>query len=158
MAKEKNKIKVCFASSSGGHLEEISRLNEIAEKYDNFLITEKSSFSQNNFGKRKYYVPQTNRREILFIFKFLFIFIKSFLIVHKEKPDFIVSTGALITYPVCIIGKLFKKKIIYIESFARCDKPSLTGKLMYKHADLFIVQWEEMLEFYPNAIYGGGIF
>ena len=35
-------IKVCFAASSGGHLEEISRLNEIAEKYDHFLITEKS--------------------------------------------------------------------------------------------------------------------
>lgn len=154
----KNNIKVCFTASSGGHLEEISRLNQIAEKYDHFLITEKSSFSQNNFGKRKYYVPQTNRKEILFIFKFIILFIRAFQILIKEKPDVIISTGALSTYPVCMVGKLFKKKIIYIESFARCDKPSLTGKLMYKHADIFIVQWKEMLEFYPNAIYGGGIF
>jgi len=29
---------------------------------------------------------------------------------------------------------------------------------MYKFADVFIVQWEEMLEFFPKAIYGGGIF
>lgn len=152
------KIKICFTASSGGHLEEISRLKDIAEKYDHFLITEKSSFSQNNFGKKKYYVPQTNRREILFIFKFVYLFIRAFLILKKEKPDVIISTGALSTYPVCMVGKIFKKKIVYIESFARCDKPSLTGKLMYKHADIFIVQWEEMLEFYPNAIYGGGIF
>ena len=50
------------------------------------------------------------------------------------------------------------KKVIYIESFARVDEPSLTGKLMYHVADLFIVQWKEMMEFYPNAVYGGGIF
>lgn len=154
---KKNK-KICFTSSSGGHLEEISQLKQIAENYDNFLITEKSSFSQNNFGRKKYYVPQTNRKEILFIFKFIYVYIYSIFILLKEKPDVIISTGALITYPVCLVGKLLKKKIIYIESFARCDKPSLTGKLMYKKADLFIVQWEELLEYYPNAIFGGGIF
>ena len=156
MAKIKEKI--CFTSSSGGHLEEISRLKDIAEKYEHFLLTEKSSFSQNSFGKKKYYVPQTNRREILFIFKFIYILINSLIILIKEKPTIIISPGSLATLPICILGKLLKKKIIYIESFARCDKPSLTGKLMYKHADLFIVQWKEMLEFYPNAIYGGGIF
>ena len=150
--------KICFTSSSGGHLEEISRLKKIEEKYDNFLITEKNSFGQLEFGKNKYYFPQINRKEILFLFKFIYIFIKAFFILIKEKPDYIISTGALCTYPVCIIGKMFRKKVIYIESFARCDKPSLTGKLMYKHADVFIVQWEEMLEFFPNAIYGGGIF
>ena len=29
---------------------------------------------------------------------------------------------------------------------------------MYKIADLFIVQWKELLNIYPNAVYGGGIF
>ena len=57
-----------------------------------------------------------------------------------------------------LLGKLAKKKIIYIESFARVDSPSLTGKLMYKVADIFIIQWEELKQFFPNAIYGGGIF
>lgn len=154
----KKKMKICFTSSSGGHLEEISRLNKIAERYEHFLITEKSSFNQNNFGKKKYYVPQTNRKELFFIFKFVYLFMYAFYIMIKEKPDIIISTGALVTYPICTIGKLLKKKIIYIESFARCDKPSLTGKLMYKQADLFIVQWKELLEYYPNAVYGGGIF
>lgn len=53
-----------------------------------------------------------------------------------------------------------KKKIVYIESFARVDSPSLTGKIMYKLklANLFIVQWEEMLKFFPNAVVGGRIF
>ncbi|HAP6864210.1 TPA: oligosaccharide biosynthesis protein Alg14 like family protein, partial [Enterococcus faecium] len=32
------------------------------------------------------------------------------------------------------------------------------GKLMYHFADQFYVQWETMLQFYPNAIYLGGIY
>jgi len=35
---------------------------------------------------------------------------------------------------------------------------TLTGKIVYKFADLFIVQWEEMLEEYPKAKYVGGVF
>ena len=50
------------------------------------------------------------------------------------------------------------KKIIFIESFARVDGSSLTGKLMKKVADLYIVQWKELLESVPNAVYGGSIF
>jgi UDP-N-acetylglucosamine:LPS N-acetylglucosamine transferase len=76
----------------------------------------------------------------------------------SEKPDCIISTGALATFPICIFGKLFGKKVIYIESFARVDECSLTGKLMKGVADLYIVQWEELLQFVPNAVYGGGIF
>lgn len=51
-----------------------------------------------------------------------------------------------------------KIHIIYIESFARVDEASLTGKLMYPLADLFLVQWEDMLKVFPKAIYAGGIF
>jgi polysaccharide biosynthesis protein len=83
---------------------------------------------------------------------------KSGYILLKKKPDIIISTGALVTYPICLLGKILGKKIVYIESFARVDKASLTGKLMYKIADLFIVQWKELLNIYPNAVYGGGIF
>lgn len=154
----KKKLKVCFVASSGGHLEEISRLTEIEKSFDNFLITEKNLYNQLEFGKRRYYLPQINRKELMFIFKFIYIFFKSAKILLKEKPDYIISTGALCTYPVCMVGKIMKMKIIYIESFARCNEPSLTGKLIYNKADIFIVQWKNLIEYYQNAIYGGGIF
>lgn len=151
-------MKLCMVASSGGHLEEISRLKKLVEKYDTFLVTEKSEFSVVNWIEKKYYVSQINRKELLFIFKFIKLFFKSYSILKKEKPDVIISTGALASYPICLLGKMKKTKIIYIESFARVDSPSLTGKLMYKIADLFLVQWEEMMKVYPNAIYVGGIF
>lgn len=150
--------KICFAASSGGHLEEIARLVEIKKNREVFLLTEKGSFNELNFCDKVYYVKQINRKEVLFFLNFISLTVKSFSILMKEKPDCIISTGALATYPICLIGKMMRKKIIYIESFARVDTPSLTGKLMYKVADLFIVQWEEMLQFFPKAVYGGGIF
>jgi UDP-N-acetylglucosamine:LPS N-acetylglucosamine transferase len=151
-------MKLCFAASLGGHLEEIACLREITLQYDTILLTEKSDFQELKLGQKTYYVRQTNRREPLFILYFILIFIKSYLILIKERPNCIISTGALITYPICILGKLMGKKVIYIESFARIDKPSLTGRFMYHVADLFIVQWEELLIHYPNAVYTGGIF
>jgi hypothetical protein len=36
-------------------------------------------------------------------------------------------------------------------------KPSLTGKMVYPIADIFVVQWEALKKFYPNAAYGGTV-
>ena len=158
--KKNKQEKVCFIASSGGHLEEISRLVEIEEKYDNFLVTEKGKFEELHFGKKVIYVYQINRKEILFPFKFIGLILKAFKILLKEKPTVLISTGALATVPFCIVGKLLGKRIVYIESFARVDTPSLTGKIIYKLklANLFVVQWEDMLKYFPEAIVGGRIF
>lgn len=152
-------VKICFAASSGGHLEEISQLKELQDKYENFLITEEvKGIEDSSIFSKKYYVPQINRKELLFIFKYVYISFQAMMILRKEKPNYIISTGALCTYPICVIGKIRGVKIIYIESFARCDSLSLTGKLMKKKADKYIVQWKELQEYFPDATYGGGIF
>ena len=152
------KKKICFAASSGGHLEEIACLKPIAEKYDSFLLTEYGGFNPITIGEKTYYISQINRREKAFALKFLKLFFDSLWILLREKPDIIISTGALATCPICVIGKILGIKIIYIESFARVENASLTGRLMYKIADLFIVQWKELLSIYPNAVYRGSIF
>ncbi|MEK5382452.1 PssD/Cps14F family polysaccharide biosynthesis glycosyltransferase [Niallia sp. FSL W8-0635] len=151
-------MKLCFTASSGGHLEQIMMLRPIMEKYDSVILTEKTNYKFNSIGIDSYLVPQINRKELSFIIKFIYIIIISLNIYIKEKPDVIISTGALSTVPICIIAKIFKKKIVFIESFSKINSSTLTGKLMYKYADLFIVQWEELKELYPKATYGGGIY
>lgn len=150
--------KVLFVASSGGHLEEISRLKRIAGEYDNALVTEKNEFEVRDFGNRQYFVPQINRKEILFLPKFIGLFFRALRILKKEKPEVVITTGALIAYPFCVLEKVRGGKVIYIESFARVKEPSLSGKLIHKQADLFLVQWEDMLEYFPDAVLGGGIF
>ena len=150
--------KICFIASTGGHFEQLMMLKPLMDKYKSFIVTEKTSYSVINDNRRVYYLKQVNRHEKTFIFKMILNNFTSIKIFLKEKPDIIISTGALATIPMCMLAKVMKKKIIFIESFAKVTSPTLTGKLVYKFADQFYVQWEEMLKFYPNAIFKGGIY
>ncbi|WP_252216026.1 PssD/Cps14F family polysaccharide biosynthesis glycosyltransferase [Clostridium sp. VAP41] len=150
--------KICFIASTGGHFEQLMMLKPLMNKYESFIITEKTNYSVVKDKRKVYYLKQVNRSEKSFIPKMISNSMKTLNIFLKEKPDLIISTGALATIPMCIIAKLFRKKIIFIESFAKVNSPTLTGKLLYKFADEFYVQWEEMLKVYPKAIYKGGIY
>lgn len=147
--------KYCFISSSGGHLEQLQMLQPIM-KTDSFIITEK--IDGIDMKGNNYYLQQINRREILVIIKIILNAFKSLMIFVKEKPDIVICTGALSTIPFCIISKIFNAKLIYIESYAKVETGSLTGKLMYRIADKFYVQWREMLNVFPKAIFKGGIY
>lgn len=153
------KKKICLISSSGGHFEQLLMLRKLKEHHDIFIVTEKTKYNKND-NKINHYVLQVNRKELLFIPKMICIFFKSLYILLIEKPDVIISTGVLSAIPMLFLGHVFKKKVIYIESFAKISSPTMTGNLVYKRgwADQFYVQWETMLPFYPNAIYKGGIY
>ena len=157
--------KVLFISSTGGHLEELTQLKDMFKKYNYYIVTEKTK--SNLKLKEKY--PQrvsflvygsytTFLKKITYPFKLLINCFLSLFIFIKIRPKYIVSTGAHTAGPMCCIGKLFGSKIIFIETFANSKAKSRTGRWVYNLAALFIVQWEEMLELYPNAVYGGWIF
>lgn len=151
-------LKICFAASSGGHFEQISMLKPLMEKYDSFLVTEKTDYSFKIDNENMYFLNQVNRNEKFVLFKLLGISCTSLYIFLKEKPDLVITTGVLAVIPLCLIAKLFGKKLIYIESFAKISSPNKSGELLYKYADQFYVQWPQMKNVYPNAIYVGGIY
>ena len=157
--------KVMFISSTGGHLDELLQLKKMFDKYDYYIVTEKTK--SNLSLKEKYkkrvsfliYVTYTTlTHKLTYPIKLFLNTIKSFFIYLKVRPEYIISTGAHTSGPMCLIGHLLGSKIIFIETFANSKTRSKTGNLVYKFADLFIVQWESMLKLYPNAVYGGWIF
>lgn len=152
------KLKIVFAASSGGHFEQLLMLKPLMEKYDSVLVTEKTDYDAGKLDVKTYYVKQINRKEVLFIPKLLVNSWKSLVILVRERPRVMITTGVLAMIPMALLMKLFGGKLIYLESFAKVTSKTLSGKLLYKFADQFYVQWEEMLELYPNAIYKGGIY
>ena len=56
------------------------------------------------------------------------------------------------------MAKLFGVKVIYVESFAKLTNSSVTGRLAYRIADDFLVQWPEMKKVYPKATYSGTVY
>jgi len=151
--------KVMFISSVGGHLTQILQLKSIFSKYDYVLITEKTKITKD---MRKYnvnYLFYGSRQYWYFYAFILFInFFKSIYLFIKYRPEVIVSTGAHTAVFMCYIGKLFRRKIIFIESFAKKEKPNLSGRLIYPIANVFVVQWKSMLSHYPKAKYWGWIY
>lgn len=158
MEKEKPKIKICFAASSGGHFEQLMMLRPLMEKHDSFVVTEKTAYATAVKGIRTYYMLQVNREEKSCFLKLLVNAWRSLRLYFAEKPDLVICTGVLAMIPMCLVCKLFGKKLIFIESFAKVTSPTLSGKLLHRFADQFYVQWPQMLEIYPDAIYVGGIY
>ena len=152
------KLRVCFAASSGGHLSELMMLSPLMDQYDSFVVTEKTGYKAVPEGMRCYRVFQVNRREWSCIPRMMANAFCSLKIHLKERPDVVICTGVLATVPLCLLCKLFGKKLVFIESYAKVKTPTRTGKLLYPFADRFYIQWPELKEFYPEAVFIGGIY
>ena len=153
--------KVVFISSTGGHLNELLQLKPLMKEYDSYLITEKTKSNlslKDKFDKVYYLVYGTKKNLFTYFFKFGFNTFKSLILFIKIRPNAIVTTGTHTAVPMCYIAKLFRCKVIYIETFANSKTKTVAGKLVYPIADTFIVQWESMLELYPKAVLGGWIY
>ena len=101
---------------------------------------------------------QTDLKDMLMLQKMVINSIRTLWIWLKEKPDFVVTTGTMVAYPFYLLSILTKKKFVFIETFGRADMPTVAGKLMEKHSDLFIVQWETQVKHYKKAVYGGCLY
>jgi beta-1,4-N-acetylglucosaminyltransferase len=80
---------------------------------------------------------------------------QAFVALWHTRPRAIVSTGPGIAVPACVLAKCLGIKVIYIETGSRVFALSTSGKIISRFADLFFVQWEELLSLYPKAIYAG---
>lgn len=154
------KKRVMFISSVGGHLTQLLELKKIFNDYNYVLITEKNDVTlkmKKNY--RMSYLKYGSRKYVLnYMFIAIFNIIKSIGLFIKYRPQVIVTTGTHTAVPMCYIGWIFRRKVIYIESFAKRTSGTLTGKLVYPIATVFVVQWESLLKLYPKAKYWGGIY
>lgn len=71
------------------------------------------------------------------------------------RPDAVLTSGPALAVPFALWGRLMGREVIFIETGSRVHQPSLTGKLMRCLATLFFVQWPQLQERCPWAIYAG---
>lgn len=79
----------------------------------------------------------------------------------KAFPDVLIVNGPATAVPTCYFFFVLRffglnnTKILYIESLARVDDLSLSGKLCYLISDRFFVQWQKLQVRYPNTEWYG---
>lgn len=148
--------KMALVGSSGGHLTHLYLLKPLWENYDRFWVTFDKEDARSLLKDERFYKCYfPTNRSFLNLVKNTFL---AFKILRREKPHIILSSGAAVAVPFFYLAKIMGIKTVYIEVFDRYDRPTLTGKMVYPVADLFIVQWEELKKVYPKAINLGSIF
>lgn len=149
-------MKICLAFSAGGHFTEMRMISEAFHGHNISYATIKAKTTENL--SNVYYLKNTaGATKVHMIFNMFIVMIQSLIIILKDKPTVLVSTGADVTIPLCFFGKIFGAKIIFIESICRVKDISPTGKIIYLISDLFFVQWENLVKKYDKAIYRGRV-
>jgi UDP-N-acetylglucosamine:LPS N-acetylglucosamine transferase len=76
-------------------------------------------------------------------------------VMRRERPGLVVSAGAGVAVPFFLVARLLRIPTVFIEVYDRVDSPTLTGRLCGPFTTRRIVQWEQQLGFYPDALLVG---
>jgi UDP-N-acetylglucosamine:LPS N-acetylglucosamine transferase len=148
--------KLCVGASSGGHMTELTALLEYQDCWPispaMYVTTMDISIGALPAGITSYVIGECDRHQPA---KALRTFIKSFLIIRRERPDVIITTGSLPLALFSLTCKLFGAKIIWIDSISQISQISVSGRLIRPFADLFFVQWPELAKHYADVRYDG---
>jgi beta-1,4-N-acetylglucosaminyltransferase len=154
-------MNIYIVSSPGGHLNETLSMVQAFEDCDVYAITLDFP-NMKNVSLSRIKAVYKMRLRFNYSVKFglpITLFLSFFSILRiflKHRPHMIFSTGSEIAVPAFILGKLlFGATLVYVECFTRIKTLSLTGKVVYPFADLFLVQWKELAERHPKARYQG---
>jgi UDP-N-acetylglucosamine:LPS N-acetylglucosamine transferase len=142
--------KICIVSSCGGHLTEVRALKPLYEQYDHFYVLNDRVLLPKDMEGKTYFIRHSERDWL-----FLVNLWEAWRILRKERPGLILSTGAGPAVPFALAGNIMGVPSLYIETFARVSKPSLTGRIMYHLATRFFYQWKPLEPHFPKATYGG---
>jgi beta-1,4-N-acetylglucosaminyltransferase len=143
-------MKICIVSSCGGHLTEVRLLRKAYEDYEHFYVLNDKAILPKDMMGRTYFIRHSERDWLVCL-----NFWEAWRILRRENPDLILSTGAGPAVPFAAVGKLLGVPAIFIETFTRVTKPSLTGRIMYHLAERLFYQWKPLERFFPNGTYGG---
>lgn len=141
--------KALLVGSSGGHLLQLLRAKDALPDWELVWVCFRKPDA--TYFLRDYRVYWCHYPTTRNYWNLLRNTIQAVTVLRREKPDVIISSGAGVAIPYFYLGKLLRKKTIYIESFTRVTSKSLTGRAVYPVTDLFCVQWESMIHLYPKA-------
>ena len=78
-------------------------------------------------------------------------------IVAKERPDYVISTGAAPGYMSILFGRLFGAQTIWVDSIANVDRLSMSGKWAGKIANLWLTQWPQLAKPEHGPFFAGAV-
>jgi len=127
--------------SGGGHWVELIRLAPVFEGHDIALVTVNEAYRSEAGSARFYTIPDVTRWNR---WRWIQTFVQLAWILLRVKPDVVISTGALPGYLALRLARWFGARTIWLDSIANVDELSLSGRMIGRHADLWLTQWPHL--------------
>ncbi|MFS4437095.1 UDP-N-acetylglucosamine--LPS N-acetylglucosamine transferase [Paracoccaceae bacterium GXU_MW_L88] len=145
--------RVIAIASGGGHWQQMLEMRPAYEDCDVLYLTTLDGLPQQAGLERFDIIRDCNRNEPVNVARTAARLMR---IIRREKPDVILSTGALPGVMALGIGKLFGARTIWVDSVANAEELSMSGKLARRVADLWLSQWPDVAK-QSGADYAGSI-
>ncbi|HXG28760.1 MAG TPA: PssD/Cps14F family polysaccharide biosynthesis glycosyltransferase [Nevskiales bacterium] len=147
-------MKIGIVSSCGGHLTEVRALAPAYARYEHFYVLNDRAGLAPDMAGKTYFIAHSERD-----WRFFVNLWEAYRILRHERPHVLLSTGAGPAVPFALVGRyLFGCRIVFVETFTRVNKPSLTGRIMYWLAHDFYYQWLNLATYFPRGVHGGTLF
>jgi UDP-N-acetylglucosamine:LPS N-acetylglucosamine transferase len=148
-------VDILLVCSAGGHLLELYALRDAWSDAERAWVTfDKSDARSLLGGERVIHAHGPTNRNLPNLFRNLAL---AWTVVRRLRPKAIVTTGAGVAVPFAWIGRLRGARVVYVESVARIDRPSLSCRLIAPFAARIYVQWPELVRVVAGARYAGGV-
>ena len=142
-------MRVCLAASAGGHLTQLLKLKHSWRQYEAVYVSTVPVVTKRlQQHGRTYIIGECNRNHP---FKSILVLARCMRIAIKERPDVVISTGAMPAFLFCVAAKIIGAKIVWLDSIANTRKLSMSGQAVRYFADLFLTQWPAIAEKYKNV-------
>jgi len=145
-----------LVASSGGHLLQLWQLRDLWPASQRHWVTfdrpdARSLLADENVT----YAFHPTNRNIPNLLRNLRLSVQ---VGRELRPRAVITTGAGVALPFCLVGRLLGARIVFIESLTRIHRPSLTARLVHPWAHDFFVQWPELKGRFRKARYEGTVF
>lgn len=132
--------KVLAISSGGGHWVELLRLRPALEGHDIVYATV-SELYRDQVDAPLRVIPDVTRWNRLGLVRTA---VSVLWLLVRERPDVVISTGALPGFFGVLLGKLLGARTVWVDSMANVDELSMSGEKARRFADLWLTQWPEL--------------
>lgn len=132
--------KVLAISSGGGHWVELLRLRPALEGHDVVYATV-SELYRGQVDAPLRVIPDVTRWNRLGLVRTA---LSVLWLLLRERPDVVISTGALPGFFGVLLGKLLGARTVWVDSMANVDELSMSGEKARRFADLWLTQWPEL--------------
>jgi beta-1,4-N-acetylglucosaminyltransferase len=142
--------KICIVTPSGGHLTEARALSPAYNDRPHFFIINTPIVQPPEMQGRTIEITLSQRD-----LKFFVNMWEAFQILRREQPKAILTTGGGFSVAFALVGKLLRIPTVYLETVAKVNVPTATGRIMYWVADRFFYQWPYLERHFPTGEYIG---